>query len=101
MHTQSQLLQNQSKGKSQLLRLSMWRKLIYLLYKYVDLLDRQVGERKFDEFDVFKDDFPLNAIHFAVTPWIKDTRDNTYHRRIDLQYISQISTQDKNVKLYW
>ena len=50
--------------------------------------------------DTYKDAFHLNELHFAITLWIKESHDTEYRRRPDLRYISQVSTQNKNVKFY-
>ncbi len=48
--------------------------------------------------DTYKNDFHLDKLRFAITLWIKETNDKEYHRRTNLQYISEISKQNKDVK---
>ena len=72
--------------------------MIHCLYKFVDFLDAQVNTRIYDKIDVFKDECRLNELRFAITLWIKESNENEYGRFVT-RYISNISTQNKNVRL--
>ncbi|CAF1009851.1 unnamed protein product [Adineta steineri] len=50
--------------------------------------------------DTFKNAFQLNDVRFAITLYTQGPNDQEHQRRLDIQYISPISTQDKKVKLY-
>ncbi|CAF3639347.1 unnamed protein product [Adineta steineri] len=60
----------------------------------------QRQDTKYRTHDELKKDFYLNELRFAITLWIKEPNDKEYQRRPDIQYISPISIQDKEVKLY-
>ncbi|CAF1229715.1 unnamed protein product [Adineta steineri] len=60
----------------------------------------QRQDTKHRTHDELKKDYYLNELRFAITLWIKGPNDKEYQRRPDIQYISPISIQDKEVKLY-
>jgi hypothetical protein len=74
--------------------------LIHRLYKFVDFLDAQVNKRIYDKIDVFKDECRLNELRFAITLWTKEFDNSGYNWRFQTQYISNISTQNKSVRLH-
>ena len=47
--------------------------------------------------DELNETFQLNFVRFAFTPWIHTS--NGYRRSIELQYISQVSRQDRKYKV--
>jgi hypothetical protein len=53
---------------------------------------------KFDTKKAFKDAYHLQDIRFAVTLMKREPDEKVFQRLDDIQYISQISTADRNVK---
>ena len=64
---------------------------------YFNVLDGIINTTKYDTSDALKNAFHMNDLRFAITPWIKKTREGPHCRCPELQYISQISRQNKNV----
>jgi hypothetical protein len=69
------------------------------MYMLFFCIDSQVLTKIYKNSDEFKSDFSLNEMRFAFTLWIKESREQGYRRHDEIQYISQVSTQDQHVKL--
>ncbi len=55
--------------------------------------------RIFKKLDTFKDAYDLQDLRFAVTLWTKWPGEEEF-RPTDIQYISEVSTEDRKVKEY-
>jgi hypothetical protein len=69
---------------------------IYTLF----LIDGQAIIKKYQTVDEFKQAYRLNEIRFAFTLWIKESPEKGFRRHDEMQYISQISTQNPRVNQY-
>jgi hypothetical protein len=69
---------------------------IYTLF----LIDGQAIIKKYKAVDEFKQAYRLNEIRFALTLWIKESSEKGFRRHDEMQYISQISTQNSKVDQY-
>jgi hypothetical protein len=100
MFKNDELLKNQPIKRFPLSNSSTWKRLlIYLSYEYVDYLDEQGNTNIYKHHDAYKQDFHLIDLQFIMNLCVQV--DNKLHRLIQYQYMSGISTQDKNVTFYW
>jgi hypothetical protein len=63
-----------------------------------DFIDGLPITTTYNRHDAFKDAYHLHDLRFAVTLWKKEPGETAFRRYDDIQYISQISTEDKNCK---
>ncbi|CAF0781453.1 unnamed protein product [Adineta ricciae] len=52
-----------------------------------------------DRADEFKRHYTLKKLRFAFTPWLRKGSESEHHRRADLQYFSDFSTENKDFKI--
>ncbi|CAF3302581.1 unnamed protein product, partial [Rotaria sp. Silwood2] len=52
--------------------------------------------KRYDTHKEFKEAYQLHQLRFAIIPWIKSPGEKVFQRHADEQYISEISTEDKN-----
>ena len=55
----------------------------------------------YDTHREFKDAYQLHQLRFAIIPWVKSSGEKVFQRHANKQYISEISTEDKNVKKHY
>lgn len=55
--------------------------------------------KRYDTHKEFKKAYQLHQIRLAIVPWIKSPGQTVFQRHTDKQYISEISTEDKNTKI--
>ncbi len=63
-----------------------------------DFIDGSPITTTYNRHDAFKDAYHLHDLRFAVTLWKKEPGETAFRRYDDIQYISQISTEQKKCK---
>ncbi len=63
-----------------------------------DFIDGSPITTTYNRHRAFKDAYHLHDVRFAVTLWKKEPGETAFRRCDDIQYISQISTEQKKCK---
>jgi hypothetical protein len=72
-------------------------KIVFDVYIF-DLIDASPITTKYDNQCAFKDAYHLRELRFAVTLWKRQPGEGDFHQCDGIQYISQISTENKYVR---
>ncbi|CAF2947748.1 unnamed protein product [Rotaria sp. Silwood2] len=87
-----------------ILNMNLYLTVIHILNSQLETLEKPIepfesknsngiaDTKIYNKSDVLKNKFHLNDLRFAITLWMKKDGEETYSRRVDLQYISEIST---------
>ncbi|CAF1401178.1 unnamed protein product [Rotaria sordida] len=61
--------------------------------------NRKIITKRYDTHKELKEAYQLHQLRFAIIPCTKSPGENVFQRHGDEQYISEISTEDKNTKI--